>query len=154
MFTYVVRRILATIPVMAVVALFVFSLLFIAPGDPAAVIAGDQATPADVERIRQSLGLDRPFLVQFSDWAWRLLHFDLGRSIFTNLPVTTMITQRIEPTMSLMLITLILSIIVAVPTGVLAAWKVGTWIDRGIMAFAVFGFSVPVFVRGYLLAYV
>ena len=80
MFTYVVRRILATIPVMVVVALFVFSLLFIAPGDPAAVIAGDQATPADVERIRQNLGLDRPFLVQFSDWAWRLLHFDLGRS--------------------------------------------------------------------------
>ena len=153
MFTYVVRRILATIPVMVVVALFVFSLLFIAPGDPAAVIAGDQATPADVERIRQNLGLDRPFLVQFSDWAWRLLHFDLGRSIFTNLPVTTMIAQRIEPTMSLMLITLLLSIMVAVPIGVLAAWKVGTWFDRAIMGFAVFGFSVPVFVVGYLLAY-
>ena len=153
MFTYVVRRILATIPVMVVVALFVFSLLFIAPGDPAAVIAGDQATPQDVERIRQSLGLDRPFLVQFSEWAWRLLHVDLGRSIFTNLPVTTMIAQRIEPTLSLMVVTLILSIVVAVPIGVLAAWKAGTWIDRAIMAFAVFGFSVPVFVVGYLLAY-
>ena len=153
MFTYVVRRILATIPVMVVVALFVFSLLFIAPGDPAAVIAGDQATPADVERIRQNLGLDRPFLVQFSDWAWRLLHADLGRSIFTNLPVTTMIAQRVEPTLSLMTITLILSVAVAVPVGVLAAWKVGTWIDRAIMGFAVFGFSVPVFVVGYLLAY-
>ena len=153
MFTYVVRRVLATIPVMVVVALFVFSLLFIAPGDPAAVIAGDQATPADVERIRQNLGLDRPFLVQFSEWAWRLLHADLGRSIFTNLPVTTMIAQRIEPTMSLMLITLLLSIVVAVPIGVLAAWKVGTWFDRAIMGFAVFGFSVPVFVVGYLLAY-
>jgi peptide/nickel transport system permease protein len=154
MFTYVVRRILATIPVMVVVALFVFSLLFIAPGDPAAVIAGDQATPADVERIRQNLGLDRPFLVQFSDWAWRLLQADLGRSIFTNLPVTTMIAQRVEPTFSLMLITLILSVVVAVPIGVLAAWKVGTWIDRVIMGFAVFGFSVPVFVVGYVLAYV
>jgi peptide/nickel transport system permease protein len=154
MFTYVVRRVLATIPVMAVVALFVFSLLFIAPGDPAAVIAGDQATPADVERIRQNLGLDRPFLIQFSDWSWRLLHADLGRSIFTNLPVTTMIAQRIEPTMSLMLITLVLSIMVAVPIGVLAAWKVGTWFDRAIMGFAVFGFSVPVFVVGYVLAYV
>jgi peptide/nickel transport system permease protein len=153
MFTYVVRRILATIPVMVVVALFVFSLLFIAPGDPAAVIAGDQATPADVERIRQNLGLDRPFLVQFSDWAWRLLHFDLGRSIFTNLPVTDMIAQRVEPTLSLMVITLMLSITVAVPIGVLAAWKVGTWFDRAIMGFAVFGFSVPVFVVGYLLAY-
>src|ERR1044072_1511492 len=103
MFTYVVRRIVATIPVMVVVALFVFSLLFIAPGDPAAVIAGDQATPQDVERIRQSLGLDRPFLVQFSDWAWRLLHFDLGRSIFTNLPGSTTIPQGTEPTMSPML---------------------------------------------------
>src|SRR3954454_14444505 len=109
MFTYVVRRILATIPVMVVVALFVFSLLFIAPGDPAAVIAGDQATPADVERIRQSLGLDRPFLVQFSDWAWRLLHADLGRAIFTHPPVTTLIAQRIEPTLSLMVVTLLLS---------------------------------------------
>jgi peptide/nickel transport system permease protein len=153
MFGYVVRRILATIPVMVVVALFVFSLLFIAPGDPAAVIAGDQATPADVERIRQNLGLDRPFLVQFSEWVWRLLHADLGRSIFTNLPVTTMIAQRVEPTLSLMVITLFLSIIVAVPIGVLAAWKVGTWFDRAIMGFAVFGFSVPVFVVGYLLAY-
>ncbi len=153
MFTYVVRRVLATIPVMVVVALFVFSLLFVAPGDPAAVIAGDQATPADVERIRQSLGLDRPFLVQFSDWAWRLVQFDLGRSIFTNLPVTTMIAQRIEPTLSLMVVTLLLSIAVAVPIGVLAAWKVGTWFDRVIMGFAVFGFSVPVFVVGYLLAY-
>jgi peptide/nickel transport system permease protein len=154
MFAYVVRRVLATIPVMAVVALFVFSLLFIAPGDPAAVIAGDQATPEQVERIRQSLGLDRPFLVQFSDWAWRLLHADLGRSIFTNLPVTTMIAQRIEPTLSLMLITLVLSVIVAVPIGVLAAWKAGSLVDRAIMGFAVFGFSVPVFVVGYLLAYV
>ena len=153
MFNYVVRRILATIPVMVVVALFVFSLLFIAPGDPAAVIAGDQATPADVERIRQSLGLDRPFLVQFSDWAWRLLHFDLGRSIFTNLPVTTMIGQRVEPTLSLMVITLLLSIVIAVPIGVLAAWKVGTWVDRVIMGFAIFGFSVPVFVIGYSLIY-
>src|SRR5205823_12383672 len=130
---YVVRRILATIPVMVVVALFVFSLLFIAPGDPAAVIAGDQATPQDVERIRQSLGLDRPFLVQFSDWAWRLLHFDLGRSIFTNLPVATMLAQRVEPTLSLMVVTLLLSIMVAVPTGVLAVWKVGTWRDRALM---------------------
>jgi peptide/nickel transport system permease protein len=154
MLTYIVRRVLATIPVMVVVALFVFSLLFIAPGDPAAVIAGDQASPADVERIRQNLGLDRPFLIQFSEWAWRLLHADLGRSIFTNLPVTTMIAQRVEPTLSLMVVTLLLSIVVSVPIGVLAAWKAGTWIDRSIMGFAVFGFSVPVFVVGYLLAYI
>jgi peptide/nickel transport system permease protein len=154
MLAYVVRRVIATIPVMAVVALFVFSLLYIAPGDPAAVIAGDQASPADVERIRQSLGLDRPFLIRFSEWVWQILHGDLGTSIFTNLPVTTMMAQRFEPTLSLMVITLIFAVAVAVPMGVIAAWKAGTWIDRLIMAFAVFGFSVPVFVIAYLLAYV
>src|SRR5438105_2943257 len=154
MLSYMIRRILATIPVMVVVAFFVFSLLYIAPGDPAAVIAGDQATPADVERIRQSLGLDRPFLIRFGEWVWQILHGDLGTSIFTNLPVTTMMAQRFEPTLSLMVITLIFAVATAVPMGVVAAWKAGTWIDRLIMAFAVFGFSVPVFVLGYLLAYV
>ena len=102
MLAYVFRRSLSTIPVVLMVALFVFSLLYIAPGDPAAIIAGDQATPADVERIRASLGLDRPFLVRFGDWFWHVLHGDLGTSIFTNLPVTHMIAQRIEPTVSLM----------------------------------------------------
>ncbi len=154
MWAYILRRVLATIPVMAVVALFVFSLLYIAPGDPAAVIAGDQATPADVERIRESLGLDRPYLVRFGAWVWDILHGDLGTSIFTNLPVSHMIAQRVEPTLSLMIVTLILAISVAVPMGVLAAWKQGTAIDRAVMAFAVFGFSVPVFVVGYLLAYI
>jgi peptide/nickel transport system permease protein len=154
MFAYALRRIVATIPVMAIVALFVFSLLYISPGDPAAVIAGDQATPADVERIRASLGLDRPYLVRFGEWAWHIMRGDLGTSIFTNLPVSTMIQQRIEPTLSLMIITLILAIGIAVPMGVIAAWKQGTWIDRAVMGFAVLGFSVPVFVVGYVLAYV
>jgi len=154
MLAYIVRRIVATIPVMGVVAFFVFSLLYIAPGDPAAVIAGEQASLADVERIRQSLGLDRPFMVRFGEWVWQILHGDLGTSIFTNLPVTTMIQQRFEPTLSLMAITLCFTIAVAIPIGVLAAWKAGTWIDRLVMAFAVFGFSVPVFVIGYLLAYI
>ena len=154
MLAYTLRRILATIPVMLFVALFVFSLLYLAPGDPAAIIAGDQATPADVERIRASLGLDRPFLIRFGEWLWQIIHGNLGTSIFTNLPVSHMIAQRIEPTMSLTLITLVLSVTIAVPIGVLAAWKAGTLIDRAIMGFAVFGFSVPVFVIGYLLAYV
>ena len=154
MLAYTVRRVLATIPVMAVVALFVFSLLYIAPGDPAAIIAGDQATPADVERIRAGLGLDRPFLIRFGEWLWNVVNGDLGVSIFTNLPVTRMIGQRLEPTVSLMLLTLLLSISIAVPMGVVAAWKHGSLIDRAIMMFAVFGFSVPVFVVGYLLAYV
>jgi peptide/nickel transport system permease protein len=154
MLAYAIRRVLATIPVMLVVALFVFSLLYIAPGDPAAIIAGDQATPADVERIRESLGLDRPYLVRFGDWLWHILHGDLGTSIFTNLPVTHMIAQRVEPTLSLMLLTIVFSIVVAIPLGVIAAWKHGTWIDRVVMFISVLGFSVPVFVFGYLLAYV
>ena len=151
---YLVRRVLSTIPVMAIVALFVFSLLYIAPGDPAAIIAGDQATPADVERIRAGLGLDRPFLIRFGEWFWHVVNGDLGVSIFTNLPVTRMIAQRIEPTVSLMSLTLVLSIGIAVPMGVLAAWNHGTWIDRLIMVAAVFGFSVPVFVVGYVLAFI
>jgi peptide/nickel transport system permease protein len=153
MLAYAVRRILATIPVMLFVALFVFSLLYLAPGDPAAIIAGDQATPADVEHIRESLGLDRPFVVRFGEWLWQIVHGDLGTSIFTNLPVSHMIAQRIEPTTSLMVLTIIFSIVIAIPLGVVAAWKHGTWIDRCVMVLAVFGFSTPVFVLGYLLAY-
>lgn len=154
MLAYAGRRVLATIPVMAVVALFVFSLLYIAPGDPAAIIAGDQASPADIARIRESLGLERPFLVRFGEWSWHIIRGDLGNSIFTALPVTTMIKQRIEPTLSLMIVTLLLSIIVAVPLGVAAACKAGSWIDKLVMVLAVFGFSVPVFVVSYLLAYI
>ena len=154
MLRFIAKRIVATIPVMAVVALFVFSLLYIAPGDPAAVIAGDQASPADVERIRQGLGLDRPFLVRFGEWVWQILQGNLGTSIFTALPVSGMIAQRIEPTLSLMIVTLLLAITIGVPVGVLAAWKAGSLLDRVIMGFAVLGFSVPVFVVGYVLAYV
>ena len=154
MLGFILRRIISTIPVMGIVALFVFSLLYIAPGDPAVVIAGDQATPQDVERIRIALGLDRPFLERFGDWSWRILHGDLGTSMFTGMPVTQLIGQRLEPTLSLMVITLILSIVIAVPMGVVAAWKAGSWGDRSLMGFAVFGFSVPVFVVGYVLAYV
>ena len=154
MLSYIIRRVLQTIPVMAIVALFVFSLLYIAPGDPAAIIAGDQATPDDIARIRVSLGLERPFLVRFGEWVWQILHLDLGTSIFTSLPVSQLIAQRIEPTLSLVAVTMVLTISVAVPLGVLAAWKAGTWIDRCVMALAVVGFSVPVFVVGYVLAYV
>jgi peptide/nickel transport system permease protein len=153
MLGYIVRRVLSTLPVMAFVALFVFSLLYIAPGDPAAVIAGEQASPEDVEKIRKSLGLDRPFLVRFTEWSFQVVRGDLGTSMFTGLPVTELIAQRIEPTLSLMVVTLILAISVAVPIGVIAAWKSGTWIDRFIMAMSVLGFSIPVFVVGYLLAY-
>ncbi|MDE2200464.1 MAG: ABC transporter permease [Rhodospirillales bacterium] len=154
MLAYALRRILATIPVVLFVAFFVFSLLYLAPGDPAAIIAGDQATPAQIEHIRASLGLDRPFLVRFGEWAWHVLHGDLGTSIFTNLPVTHLIAQRLEPTSSLMVLTLLVSLLLAIPMGVVAAWKNGKWIDRTVMVSAVLGFSTPVFVVGYLLAYI
>jgi peptide/nickel transport system permease protein len=154
MFAYIVRRILATIPVMAVVAVFVFALLHLSPGDPAAIIAGDTATEADIIGIRAKLGLDQPIWVQFGTWVWGLLHGDLGISIFTNLPVSKLVQQRVEPTIALTISTLIVSVAAAIPMGVLAAWRAGSWIDRVVMVFAVLGFSVPVFVLAYLLIYV
>jgi peptide/nickel transport system permease protein len=153
LFAYLIRRILATIPVMGVVALFVFSLLYLSPGDPAVVIGGDTATPADIARIREKLGLDQPFLVQFGTWLWNVVRGDLGISIFTNLPVSKLILQRVEPTIALTVCTMIVTLAVAIPMGVVAAWKAGSWIDRLVMAFAVLGFSFPVFVTGYLLIF-
>ena len=154
MIGYIFRRILATVPVMGVVALFVFLMLRLSPGDPAAVIAGDYATAEDIVRIREQLGLNEPIFVQFVTWISSLIQGDLGISIFTNLPVTTLIAQRLEPTISLTLTTLIFTIVVAVPLGTLAAWKAGSWIDRFVMLFSVGGFSVPVFVLGYIMIYV
>ena len=153
MLGYFVRRLLATIPVIGMVAFFVFALLYLTPGDPAAVIAGDIATVADIERIRHQLGLDQPLLTRFWSWASAVLHGDLGISIFTNLPVTQLIGQRVGPTLSLALCTLIVAVLVAVPMGVIAAWKVGRLIDRLVMLFSVAGFSMPVFVLAYLLIY-
>jgi peptide/nickel transport system permease protein len=152
-FSYIIRRMLATIPVMGVVAIFVFSLLYLSPGDPAVIIAGDTATLEDIARIREKLGLDQPFYVQFGTWVWNLLHGDLGISIFTNLPVMTLIKQRIEPTVALTISTLLVTIPIAIPLGVVAAWKAGTWIDRVVMVFAVAGFSIPGFVLAYILIF-
>ncbi len=126
-----------------------FLLLHLTPGDPATVIAGDYASPADVERIRDRLGLNKPLHIQFFGWTERLLHGDLGTSIFSQLPVSHLIAQRIEPTIALALTTIIFAVTIAVPLGVLAAWKSGTWIDRSVMIFAVLGFSVPIFVIAY-----
>jgi len=153
MYVYLIRRVLASIPVMAVVAIFVFSLLFLSPGDPAAIIAGDLATADDIARIREKLGLNEPFLVQFGKWVFNLMQGDLGVSIFSNLPVSKLMAQRLEPTLMLTTTTMVLGILVAVPLGVIAAWKAGTIIDRGVMLFAVLGFSFPSFVLGYLLIY-
>ena len=154
MFNAILRRLLATVPVLLGVALFVFSLLYIIPGDPAALMAGDTATPEDIARMRAALGLDRGFLERFVEWLGQLAQGDLGRSIFTGAPVADLIGQRLGPTLSLMVLTLVIAVVVAIPLGVLAAWKQGTFIDRLTMVAAVFGFSVPVFVVGYLLAWV
>lgn len=149
MLRYLIKRLLATIPVMGVVALLVFSLLYLSPGDPAAVIAGDIATEADIARIRAQLGLDQPYLVRFGNWLLALSQGDLGTSIFTNLPVATLIGQRIEPTLALTVCTLLVAVGLAVPLGVLAAARAGGWVDRAVMAVSVLGFSVPVFVIAY-----
>ena len=153
MLAYIGRRIAATLPVMGVVAVVVFALLHLSPGDPAAVIAGDQATLAEVEKVRAQLGLDRPLPVQFAGWLAAVLRGDLGVSIYNNQSVATMILQRAEPTLALALCTLFVALAGAIPLGVIAAWKAGTWLDRLIMGFAVLGFSFPVFVIGYGLIY-
>src|ERR1700757_1477172 len=106
MLGYLLRRVLAAIPVMGVVALIVFLLLRLTPGDPAAILAGDNATPAQLERIRTSLGLNEPLYIQFVTWINKLLHGDLGVSLISNVPVINMISQRVEPSISLALATI------------------------------------------------
>ncbi|MDT8439818.1 MAG: ABC transporter permease [Wenzhouxiangellaceae bacterium] len=151
MLAYTLQRLLATIPVMAVVAIVVFSLLYLAPGDPAVVLAGEQATSEEIAYIRESLGLDDPYPVRLVRWIGDVLSGDLGTSVFSNRPVTTLIAQRLEPTVALTLAALVIAVALAVPLGVLAAWQAGKRIDRIVMGLAVLGFSVPVFVLGYLL---
>ncbi len=127
-----------------------FSILHIAPGDPAVLMAGEEATPEDVEEMRVALGFDKPFIVQFGRWAGRLLKGDLGTSIFSQHTITSLMKPRLQPTLSLAVMAITLSIAIGVPIGVLAAWKAGTLLDRGVMLFAVLGFSVPVFWLGFL----
>lgn len=153
MLPYFGRRLLATIPVMAVVAVVVFSLLRLAAGDPAAIIAGDNATSEDVTAIRARLGLDRPVVEQFVIWIGRVVRGDFGESFFFKKPVSQLILDRVEPTLALATATMVLTIALAIPLGVLAAWKRDTWIDRAVMGLSVLGFSVPVFVIGYVLIY-
>jgi peptide/nickel transport system permease protein len=150
----ILRRILATFIVMGVVALFVFGMLHFSPGDPAAIIAGDLATREDIERIREQLGLNLPIYQQFWVWISGILTGDLGRSIFSDLPVAELIRQRIEPTVALTVTTIVFSVCVAVPLGILAAWKAGSVLDRMVMGFAVLGFSMPVFVLAYILIWI
>ena len=154
MIGYILRRLLQTIPVMLVVAIFIFLMLRLTPSDPAAIIAGDNANAEQVARIRSQLGLDQPMLQQFVIWIGKVLTGDLGESFFFKKTVAALVGERIEPTLSLAFFTILIAVLVAVPLGVLAAHRQGTWIDRLVMGFSVLGFSLPVFVIGYLLIYV
>ena len=153
MYGYLFRRLLGTIPVMLVVAVFIFLMLRLTPSDPAAIIAGDNATTEQVAQIRSQLGLNRPMIEQFFIWSGKVLSGDFGESFFFKKTVASLIGERIEPTLSLALFTILIAVLVAVPLGVLAAHRHGSWIDRIVMGFSVLGFSVPVFVVGYLLIY-
>ena len=153
MWTYLLKRVLAVIPVLLVVLIVVFLMLRLTPGDPAANIAGDAATSADIAELRVELGLEEPLPVQFAIYVRNLLKGDFGESFYYKRPVISMIADGIEPTLSLALFTIVLACLVAVPLGTLAAYKQGTWIDRMVMGFSVVGFSVPVFVIGYILIY-
>jgi peptide/nickel transport system permease protein len=153
-FAEILRRLVATIPVMGVVAIAVFALLHVTPGDPAVIIAGDYATTDDIARIRTRLGLDQPFHVQVGLWLSRIVRGDLGTSIFSGLPVSTLIGQRAATTIWLTLFAMLISVGVGVPIGVLAAWRKGSWLDRAVMVFAVSGFSMPTFWLGFILVYV
>lgn len=153
MLTYIARRLLATIPVMGMVAVIVFAILRLTPGDPAAIIAGDAATTEQLERIRHHMGLDKPIYIQFVMWLGQLLSGDLGVSLISGVPVGGMIADRIGPSLALGMSTIVFTVIIAIPLGVIAAWRQGTLLDRAVMAFSVLGFSVPIFVTGYLLIF-
>ncbi len=150
MLPYIIRRILSGIPVLLLVVVFVFLLLRMSPGDPAQIIAGDSATTEDIARIRAQLGLDQPIHAQFLIWLGQILQGDLGRSVISNIPVTEMIVQRLEPTLSLALTTIIFACLTAIPLGIVAAARAGTYVDRIAMIFSVTSFSFPVFFTGYL----
>ncbi|MDA0275988.1 MAG: ABC transporter permease [Proteobacteria bacterium] len=153
MYQFIARRLLATIPVLVIVAVLVFLLLRITPGDPAAILAGDAASTEQIEGIRKTLGLDQPLPVQFGIWALQMVQGDLGESYYYKVRVTELISQRIEATFSLALFTIVVAVMISVPLGVVAAWRFGGWFDRFLMGFSVFGFSVPVFIVGYLLVW-
>jgi peptide/nickel transport system permease protein len=150
---FLLRKLASTAIVMSLVAVIVFLLIHLSPGDPAAIIAGDHATSADIARIRVSLGLDQPLIYQFALWLGRLVHGDLGVSLFSHLPVGALIATRIEPTVSLAVATMLFAIVTALPLGILAAWQVGRFVDRVIMAFAIAAFSFPIFIIGYGLVW-
>lgn len=151
MLNFLFRRVLAAMPVLMVVAIIVFMMLRMTSGDPAAVIVGDGASAADINRVRTELGLDKALPVQFLAWLGQVLQGDLGYSFFYKMEVSQLIAQRLGPTLSVAGWTMVLTVLMAVPLGLLAAWRRGGWLDRSIMAASVAGLSIPVFVGGYVL---
>ena len=150
MWRYIIKRVLASIPVIIIVGVITFSLLYIGPGDPAAIIGGDEANPEILERIRKDLGFDRPYHVQLGNWAWNMLRGDLGTSIFSKREITELILPRLQPTLSLGIQVMVISTILGVSTGMISAWRAGGRLDRGLMMFAVLGFATP----GFWLAFI
>jgi len=144
---------LAALPVMGIVAVLVFMMLRLTPSDPAAIIAGDFANDQQIADIRTRLGLDKPIVQQFAIWIGNMAVGDFGESFFYKKQVAALIMERLEPTLSLSLLAIVLTVGIAVPLGTLAAYMQGTWADRIVMGFSVIGFSVPVFVLGYMLIY-
>jgi peptide/nickel transport system permease protein len=150
---YIARRLASTLVVMAIVGIIVFLLVHLAPGSPAAIIAGDNASPAQIDMISHQLGLDEPLPVQFGIWAWNILRGNFGTSIFSGAPVMQLVVGRLPATVSLSLVTIVFAATIAVTAGVFAAWRAGGVLDRCLMGIAALGFSVPVFVVGYFLIY-
>ncbi|MND93266.1 Glutathione transport system permease protein GsiC [compost metagenome] len=151
MAVYLLKRIFALVPVLLLVSVFVFLLLRLTPGDPAAILAGDAATTEQLERIREAMGLNEPILIQYFTWMGKILQGDLGVSLISGVPVLDMVSQRIGPTISIAVLTIIIAVLAAIPMGVIAAWRHRSWIDYLVMSFSVLGFSVPVFLVGYVL---
>ncbi|WP_395345761.1 ABC transporter permease [Variovorax sp. UC122_21] len=150
---YVIRRVLATVPVMLVVSVIVFLLIHLAPGDPVLLIVGDFATPEQIAQTRAALGLDQPLWHQFVVWVGNVMRGDFGVSLFNQMPVSQLLGQRIGATLSIAFFTILVAVMLSIPLGVLAAYRAGSWIDRLVMVFAVCAFSMPVFLTGYLLVY-
>ena len=127
MYTFLARRLLSTIPVLLIVAVLVFLMLRLTPGDPAAILAGDAASSEQIAAIRASLGLDRSLPVQFGIWLANMARGELGQSYFYKMQVTQLIGQRLEPTFALATLTIVFAIVIAIPLGVVAAWRFGGW---------------------------
>lgn len=149
--TYLLRRALAIIPVMLVVATVSFVLIRLAPGDPASVLAGPDATTEDLVQLRTALGLDQPLPVQLVKWYARLAQGDLGQSIFLRRPVVQAVVERLEPTLLLTLWGTVLSILIGVPAGIVAARYHNTAVDQSFMALALLGLSIPNFLLGLIM---